>query len=293
MAKEIDADGWAALKGFADALAGGGDVAGAYAAVRADIVARLVGHGVPEAAAPHIAEEAVRRYLDHLAHGMSPEEAAQESRRVPVDDAALGDGSPETGDSLLQALADGTGVQAAVDGVVGGSPDPGALARAAASGRSLTGELKAMHDAAQGQQDSSAVETSAGDRLAAALAAEGGAAAKAIAEATAGMSPEHAAAFLTQLHTSLASGGTSDRALTAAHAAAAAATPPSVPLDPARQLAAALALGGTAAEQALTELINGMGAGEAGAFADRLATALAAGQPPAAAMTQADRKSVV
>jgi VCBS repeat-containing protein len=289
MGVEIDLDGWTPPDGFMEALAAGDGVSGAQSAVLTDLAARLEKYGVDASASPKMADEIIHRYVEFLAKGVSPQQAAEEVRRVWVDDTNLTGQSVDEAQALQIALANGANVQELLQKALGGPVmlDGEALANALASGKPLIAELKAANAAAIARLESSAVDTSAAEKLAGALAAGGGTAAQALATATSGMSPEHTNAFLSNLQTALANGASPDTALTSAHAAAAAATPPSVPVDAAGQLAAALAAGGLAADQAIAGLTAGMSAAAAGAFADSLAAALASGEKAGTALAAA------
>jgi VCBS repeat-containing protein len=289
MGVEIDLDGWTPPDGFMEALAAGDGVSGAQSAVLTDLAARLEKYGVDASASPKMADEIIHRYVEFLAKGVSPQQAAEEVRRVWVDDTNLTGQSVDEAQALQIALANGANVQELLQKALGGPVmlDGEALANALASGKPLIAELKAANAAAIARLESSAVDTSAAEKLAGALATGGGTAAQALATATSGMSPEHTNAFLSNLQTALANGASPDAALTSAHAAAAAATPPSVPVDAAGQLAAALAAGGLAADQAIAGLTAGMSAAAAGAFADSLAAALASGEKAGTALAAA------
>ena len=162
MAADIDLDGWVAPKGFMEALSAGDGVGGSYSDMRDALAARLAAQGVDADASAEVADGILHRYVDLLAAGVAPEQAADQVRRVWVDEAGR-DGRPaDQTESLVQALSTGADVRAVLERVVGGSPDGDALARAVASGRPLADEMKAASDAAQGQQGSSAVAVSAG-----------------------------------------------------------------------------------------------------------------------------------
>ena len=227
MATEIDLDGWTAPQSFIAAITTGEGAAGEVAAVRQDIIDRLIANGVRPEDAPQVAGGVLNAYVRLIGQGQDTGDAAAEARRVLVDESQLINSTQGQFSTLEQALASGKNVAEAIRAVLGENAagvDATTLVKALASGRPLGNELIATLTATAISERAADVPLNAPDKLVMPLATGGGAAATAIANVTSGMSPEQAAAFLTGLQTSLA-GGSSPGAAMAEAAAVAQADP--------------------------------------------------------------------
>ncbi|OAN55943.1 hypothetical protein A6A04_10280 [Paramagnetospirillum marisnigri] len=284
----FDLKDWTPPQALLESFASGKGVSEALAVTQKSIAAHFAKLGVPADKAADAAKSFTQGLSKSLGEGVPPGQAIAvvKSETKVSTEAEATEGA--NANALVQALAKGDNVQAALANVVGKGAVTkqhvdafiNTLQNAIAKGVDMATALKQAEagvkavDTAKGAQ----APTTAAAGLMSSLAG-GTDSANALKTATAGMPPDQASAFLKTFQAAAASGADTNTALKAAGQAAAAqadiANAQTVPMSAADQIIAALANGGAAGLQngaGLQAMLNSLARGGSSGDAAKAAT---------------------